>query len=111
MSRLYILYILYILLFEQVMWLSRYLLIIFEQVVCSRLTDPSREGKYLLEELFAGLSVYFNYTGQSKCLDADQQADVRLDDRGWDFQVICWRSFILSWRIVKKNTTHFILYF
>ncbi|XP_045116836.1 lysosomal Pro-X carboxypeptidase-like [Portunus trituberculatus] len=56
------------------------------KVVCSHLTDSSHDGKALLEELFAGLTVYFNYTGESKCLDAGQQADVRLDDQGWDFQ-------------------------
>lgn len=59
----------------------------FQQVVCLKLTDPNREGKELLQHLFGGLSVYFNYTGESKCLNADEQADVRLDDRGWDFQV------------------------
>lgn len=56
-------------------------------MVCSKLTDADRKGKALLQELFAGLTVYFNYTGESKCLNADEQADVRLDDRGWDFQV------------------------
>lgn len=56
------------------------------KVVCLKLTDPNREGKELLQHLFGGLTVYFNYTGESKCLNADEQADVRLDDRGWDFQ-------------------------
>ncbi|KAG0721999.1 Lysosomal Pro-X carboxypeptidase [Chionoecetes opilio] len=56
------------------------------EVVCSHLTEPGREGKALLEELFEGVTVYFNYTGQSKCLDYTEEADARLDDRGWSFQ-------------------------
>lgn len=47
----------------------------------------------LLEELFSGLTVYVNFTGETKCVNIDQQADVRLDDRGWDFQVIMTFSF------------------
>lgn len=58
------------------------------QVVCSKLTDPNREDKELLQELFDGLTIYFNYTGESKCLNAAQQGDDRLGDQGWDFQVI-----------------------
>ncbi|KAK3849173.1 hypothetical protein Pcinc_044058 [Petrolisthes cinctipes] len=56
------------------------------KVVCSQLTASGHPPKTLLEELFAGLTVYFNFTGQAKCLNPDQQADVRLDDKGWDFQ-------------------------
>ncbi|XP_045616290.1 lysosomal Pro-X carboxypeptidase [Procambarus clarkii] len=56
------------------------------KVVCSHLTNPEQVPTALLQELFEGLSVYFNYTGEAKCLDSNQQADVRLDDKGWDFQ-------------------------
>ncbi|XP_069939973.1 lysosomal Pro-X carboxypeptidase isoform X1 [Cherax quadricarinatus] len=56
------------------------------KVVCSHLTEANNDPKPLLEEVFQGLTVYFNYTGDSKCLDINQQADSRLDDYGWDFQ-------------------------
>ncbi|ROT76904.1 hypothetical protein C7M84_004489 [Penaeus vannamei] len=54
--------------------------------VCSQLTNPGHGPKLLLEELFSGLTVYVNFTGETKCVNIDQQADVRLDDQGWDFQ-------------------------
>lgn len=56
------------------------------KVLCTQLTDPGHEPKALLQELFSGLTVYFNFTGKAKCMNADQQADGRLDDHGWDFQ-------------------------
>lgn len=61
--------------------------------VCSQLTNPGHGPKLLLEELFSGLTVYVNFTGETKCVNIDQQADVRLDDQGWDFQVIMIFSY------------------
>lgn len=54
--------------------------------VCKKMTNSSLGDPLLLSEVFDGLSIYFNYTGKTKCVNIDQQADVRLDDRGWDFQ-------------------------
>ncbi|KAK7070268.1 Serine-type peptidase activity protein [Halocaridina rubra] len=56
------------------------------KVVCSHLTDSSKDQRALLEELNAGLQVYYNYTGEAKCLNFNEQADVRLDDNGWNVQ-------------------------
>ncbi|XP_042232640.1 lysosomal Pro-X carboxypeptidase-like [Homarus americanus] len=56
------------------------------KVVCTHLTEPTLEPKALLEELFAGVSVYFNFTGKAKCLNADEAADSNLSTSGWDFQ-------------------------
>lgn len=56
------------------------------KVVCSHLTDSRKDPKPLLEELFDGLTVYFNFTGKTECLNYKQQADERLNDQGWDFQ-------------------------
>ena len=58
------------------------------QAVCEHLTNSSLDDHSLLDELFKGLSVYANFTGQTKCLDVSQQADQSLGDMGWDFQVI-----------------------
>ena len=57
------------------------------QAVCEHLTNSSLDDHSLLMELFKGLSVYANFTGQTKCLDVSQQADQSLGDMGWDFQV------------------------
>jgi lysosomal Pro-X carboxypeptidase len=57
------------------------------QAVCEHLTNSSLDDHSLLDELFKGLSVYANFTGQTKCLDVSQQADQSLGDMGWDFQV------------------------
>ncbi len=55
--------------------------------MCEHLTNSSLDDHSLLDELFKGLSVYANFTGQTKCLNVDQQADQSLGDMGWDFQV------------------------
>ena len=57
------------------------------QKVCEKLTDSTLPDKQLLTALYQGVSVYFNYTGQAKCLNINQQADSSLGDEGWDYQV------------------------
>lgn len=56
------------------------------KVVCTHLTDSKKDPKPLLKELFDGLQIYVNYTGKVDCVDYNEQADVRLDDKGWNFQ-------------------------
>jgi hypothetical protein len=41
----------------------------------------------ILKSIFKGVSIYFNYTGVSKCLDYTDEATGDLDAGGWDFQV------------------------
>jgi len=56
-------------------------------VMCSHLTDSSLEGEELLEKIFQATNVYFNYTGQTECMDTGTQSTAgSLDDRGWDVQ-------------------------
>ncbi|XP_076065811.1 lysosomal Pro-X carboxypeptidase [Oratosquilla oratoria] len=56
------------------------------KTVCNELKNSTVKGQDLLQELFKGLTVYFNFTGSSTCLDYKQNADPRLGDFGWDFQ-------------------------
>ncbi|XP_076040777.1 lysosomal Pro-X carboxypeptidase-like [Oratosquilla oratoria] len=53
---------------------------------CEDLRHPKLEPEPLLEEYFLGLNVYFNYTGEMKCVNTSQQADPRLGDIGWWYQ-------------------------
>lgn len=55
--------------------------------MCEHLTNSSLDDQSLLVELFNGVSVYSNYTGQIQCLDVNQTAYQALGDLGWDFQV------------------------
>ena len=57
------------------------------QAVCEHLTNSSLEDHPLLEEVFQGLSIYTNFTGQAKCVDFNKTADESLGELGWDFQV------------------------
>ncbi|XP_053400662.1 lysosomal Pro-X carboxypeptidase-like [Mercenaria mercenaria] len=53
--------------------------------VCGKLSIPV-EGKQLLSDLAEAVRIYFNYTGQAKCLNTTQQATSDLGDLGWDYQ-------------------------
>lgn len=60
------------------------------QAVCQPIiaaSNPS-DPKVLLEALFEGISVFFNYTGSAKCLDVEQDNTPDLGTLGWDYQVI-----------------------
>ncbi|WAQ98686.1 PCP-like protein [Mya arenaria] len=53
--------------------------------VCDKLSIPT-EGDQLLEFLFEAANIYFNYTGNTPCLNTSQQATASLGDLGWDYQ-------------------------
>lgn len=57
------------------------------QAVCNHLKNPNSNTEDVLLQLFDGLSIYFNSTGKSKCLDYDQASMSKLGEEGWDFQV------------------------
>uniref|UniRef100_T1JCH1 Lysosomal Pro-X carboxypeptidase n=1 Tax=Strigamia maritima TaxID=126957 RepID=T1JCH1_STRMM len=54
--------------------------------VCKHLLNSSIDKEALLKSLFAGVSVYFNYTGQSKCLNTTDMGSKDLGNDGWDYQ-------------------------
>ncbi|KAG8307505.1 hypothetical protein J6590_020635 [Homalodisca vitripennis] len=53
---------------------------------CENLRYEDLEGTKLLTALFAGVSVYFNYTGKAKCLDYSGAYQQGLDDTLWQYQ-------------------------
>ncbi|KAL5012801.1 hypothetical protein ScPMuIL_011352 [Solemya velum] len=53
--------------------------------VCMPLSKPYT-GKTLIQQLALGADVYFNYTGQAKCLNTSQTATSTLGDLLWSYQ-------------------------
>ena len=49
---------------------------------------PKGSPKATLRKVFAGLSVYFNHTGESKCLDFREANPPTLGADMWDYQVV-----------------------
>lgn len=68
---------------------------IYQQAVCSHLNFKSATEDNHLIALFSAVSVYFNNTGTTKCLNVDSQAVEDLGAKGWDFQVIIILWFLL----------------
>ncbi|KAF2896876.1 hypothetical protein ILUMI_09299 [Ignelater luminosus] len=57
------------------------------KVFCDRLfCSTSSEPEFLLHQLGKALSVYTNYTGNTRCIDVSQSPNGSLGDIGWDFQ-------------------------
>ncbi|XP_054270822.1 lysosomal Pro-X carboxypeptidase [Macrosteles quadrilineatus] len=54
------------------------------KVFCKTIKEDM-QGKKLLETMFKGLNVYFNYTGSAHCLDYSS-AYVTMDDTMWNYQ-------------------------
>jgi lysosomal Pro-X carboxypeptidase len=53
--------------------------------VC-RAIDALPEGTDILSRIFAGASIYYNFTGQVACFQPDDSGNVDLGTRGWDWQ-------------------------
>lgn len=56
------------------------------QVVCKFLTNSTLSDRELLNSIFHAANVYYNYTGQSPCLNISQTATGSLGETGWDYQ-------------------------
>ncbi|XP_069825817.1 lysosomal Pro-X carboxypeptidase [Dendropsophus ebraccatus] len=54
--------------------------------VCKNLKNPNLDDKELLQNLFQAINVYYNYTGNTPCLNTSQTAVGSLDDLGWSYQ-------------------------
>ncbi|XP_073517804.1 lysosomal Pro-X carboxypeptidase [Phyllobates terribilis] len=54
--------------------------------VCKYLKNPNLDDKTLLQNLFQAINVYYNYTGNTPCLNTSQTAVGSLDDLGWSYQ-------------------------
>ena len=55
--------------------------------MCAQLPNSSMSDKVLLKSLFKAVTVYFNYTGKTKCLNLETEASSNLGDLGWSYQV------------------------
>uniref|UniRef100_A0A0A9WII6 Lysosomal Pro-X carboxypeptidase n=1 Tax=Lygus hesperus TaxID=30085 RepID=A0A0A9WII6_LYGHE len=56
------------------------------KAICKKLSTTSKDPKVILESIFQGVSVFFNYTGTSKCLQLDDADPQDLGDQGWGYQ-------------------------
>ena len=52
---------------------------------CKPLTQDYDDDQELLQHIFAGASVYFNYTGKAECLNMMDEDDIGADM--WSYQV------------------------
>ena len=57
------------------------------QEVCKHLNIASPSDDELMTHLSSAVAVYYNYTGNNKCLNLTVGATSDLGDVGWDFQV------------------------
>ena len=52
--------------------------------VCKKI-DGCPSGTSILERVFAGISVFYNYTGEVECFELDDPDDLGVN--GWNWQV------------------------
>uniref|UniRef100_A0A2K6R930 Lysosomal Pro-X carboxypeptidase n=1 Tax=Rhinopithecus roxellana TaxID=61622 RepID=A0A2K6R930_RHIRO len=56
------------------------------KVVCQYLKNPNVSDSLLLQNIFQALNVYYNYSGQVKCLNISETATSSLGTLGWSYQ-------------------------
>ncbi|KAB1272497.1 Lysosomal Pro-X carboxypeptidase [Camelus dromedarius] len=56
------------------------------KVVCQYLKNPSVSDSLLLQNIFQALNVYYNYSGQVRCLNISETATSSLGAQGWSYQ-------------------------
>nr|KAF6325500.1 prolylcarboxypeptidase [Myotis myotis] len=55
-------------------------------VVCQYLKNPNLSDKKLLQNIFQALNVYYNYSGQARCLNMSETSTSSLGSLGWSYQ-------------------------
>jgi lysosomal Pro-X carboxypeptidase len=55
--------------------------------VCQAI-DGLPDGSHVLSRIFAGASVYYNYTGNVDCFQPDDSGNIDLGTSGWNWQVM-----------------------
>ncbi|VVC30216.1 Alpha/Beta hydrolase fold,Peptidase S28 [Cinara cedri] len=53
--------------------------------LCKPMKNHTEDTLTLLDSVFKGLNVYFNYTGKSECLDVSSTS-LTLGEKGWNYQ-------------------------
>ncbi|XP_037378946.1 lysosomal Pro-X carboxypeptidase isoform X2 [Talpa occidentalis] len=56
------------------------------KVVCQFLKDPSVSDVQMLQNISQALNIYYNYSGQAKCLNMSETATSSLGSMGWSYQ-------------------------
>lgn len=56
------------------------------KVVCQYLKNPNVSDTWLLQNIFQALNVYYNYSGQARCLNISETATSSLGALGWSYQ-------------------------
>ncbi|KAK2505776.1 hypothetical protein MC885_019183 [Smutsia gigantea] len=56
------------------------------KVVCQYLKNPNVSDLQLLQNIFQALNVYYNYSGQVRCLNISETATGNLGSLGWSYQ-------------------------
>uniref|UniRef100_A0ABI7ZI95 Prolylcarboxypeptidase n=1 Tax=Felis catus TaxID=9685 RepID=A0ABI7ZI95_FELCA len=56
------------------------------KVVCKYLNNPSLSDAQLLENIFQALNIYYNYSGQARCLNISETTTSNLGTQGWSYQ-------------------------
>ena len=57
------------------------------QVVCQYFKYSNVPDTLMLRNIFQALNVYYNYSGQAKCLNVSETATSSLGVQGWSYQV------------------------
>ncbi|XP_045339785.1 lysosomal Pro-X carboxypeptidase isoform X1 [Leopardus geoffroyi] len=56
------------------------------KVVCKYLNNPSLSDAQLLQNIFQALNIYYNYSGQARCLNISETTTSNLGTQGWSYQ-------------------------
>ncbi|XP_077632324.1 lysosomal Pro-X carboxypeptidase isoform X1 [Crocuta crocuta] len=56
------------------------------KVVCKYLNNPSLSDPQLLQNIFQALNIYYNYSGQARCLNISETTTSSLGIQGWSYQ-------------------------
>uniref|UniRef100_A0A8D1E7N8 Lysosomal Pro-X carboxypeptidase n=1 Tax=Sus scrofa TaxID=9823 RepID=A0A8D1E7N8_PIG len=56
------------------------------KVVCQYLKNPNVSDSLLVQNIFQALNVYYNYSGQARCLNISETATSSLGALGWSYQ-------------------------
>lgn len=54
--------------------------------VCKNLKNSNINDKQLLKNLYQALNVYYNYSGQAKCMNLSETTTSSLGSQGWSYQ-------------------------
>ncbi|XP_075226337.1 lysosomal Pro-X carboxypeptidase [Lycorma delicatula] len=82
---------------------------------CQHIKTANLKGKELLGSVSNGLKIWYNYTGEAKCLDWSTEETTSLGYQGWDFQAcsqmimpMCSNGVNDMFELDKWNLTEYV---